>query len=539
MTKIDSLNTLQKFADILHLNSIVDLVLRWLGFSIIKLLYTITSMVESGIDMVFSLSDFFKTPEVESFISSFAPLFIPLLISSIIYIAFAFFFQNKNVRSKLIENIAISVVVIVGLPAIMTTLLELSNIGVSAIFPDDISISQSLIKDNITDLLLYDDNNFSQENLKNNLSPENILRIDPIQVIPPDQAKNKNIFDSKIVFDKDGKPTVQSLSNSWYLGVFKEAYYRYHIDFLQIFIGLISLTLVFLFTIFKICKICFELAVHKLLATLLAFFDIGKGVRVKKVLQDIIISILTLFFTIILIRFYLIGVAYGGGIDNVLIKLIWLITISIATICGSDLVEKILGIDIGAGNVAKGFATGYYGIQTASSIAKGGGKAIGGALSLGGKAVGGMGKISSYSAGFSKGIYDNMTGKASSSSVDKDRGKESSSPVKNPPGDNKIHKNNGNINPVNSSADREKTPSSKDEISSQTGQKDKNRDKNKLPDNPKMEGIHDKIKNSTPYKNTSTRYNKGKKLAHNLSMPRRKSDGIHHDKINKKEDKTL
>ena len=408
--KIDTtIKILQDYSHLLEINSIVGFILRWIGFFIIKLLYMLTSIIEKGVNAVFSLADFFKAPEVESFINSFKPIFIPILIGSFIYIGYSFVFQNKAVRNRLLQNIFISVIVILGLPMIISNITDISNIGINSIFPEDFSISSRMIKDNITDILLYDENEFSDGiSFKNNLSEENILRIDPIEVVNPKDSKNKNVFDSKLKFDKNGNPVIVSLANSWYDFFWKEAYYRYNIDFVNILISLITLALVFVFTLFKICKIYYELAIHRFLALIFSYSDIATGVRLKKILQNIFMSILTLFFTVVLLRFYIIGVSYSTSIETVFIRLIFLITISIATITGPDLVEKILGIDIGSSDVAKGMATAYYGIQTATGISKGLGGIAKSGLGLVSKGIKGSANSMSTMAGVGKGLYDNM-----------------------------------------------------------------------------------------------------------------------------------
>ncbi|MDK2802778.1 MAG: hypothetical protein KFW09_05310 [Oscillospiraceae bacterium] len=177
--KIDTtIKILQDYSHLLEINSIVGFILRWIGFFIIKLLYMLTSIIEKGVNAVFSLADFFKAPEVESFINSFKPIFIPILIGSFIYIGYSFVFQNKAVRNRLLQNIFISVIVILGLPMIISNITDISNIGINSIFPEDFSISSRMIKDNITDILLYDENEFSDGiSFKNNLSEENILRM--------------------------------------------------------------------------------------------------------------------------------------------------------------------------------------------------------------------------------------------------------------------------------------------------------------------------------------------------------------------------
>ncbi len=416
---MDTVQVLEQFSDVLKINDIVSYILNFLGFLIVRLLYFITSSVEGLVNEIFSLSYFFSSEEIQVFINSFKPVYYALLVGSIIWLGYTFFFKSRKDRSSLISNIFLSIVIITALPTFMIELNSISSVAINEFMPQNNSVSASMIKDNITDVLLYDENNFSVKNLnpknyindkhilnidpnevidpaqtKNrnifdskllydennfsvkNLNPKNyindkhILNIDPNEVIDPAQTKNRNIFDSKLLFNVDGNGIVAQLQNRWYNFIWKEAYRRYQIDYISIFIGLISLALLFGFTIFKIARIYYELAIHQLLAILLAYSDLTGGVRLKKVLQSIFMSIFTLVFTVILLKIGMIGISYVSYHENVWVKLVFILVIAISTITGPALVEKILGVDIGSSNVAKGMATAYYTGQTVNAVGK-------------------------------------------------------------------------------------------------------------------------------------------------------------------------
>ena len=62
-------------------------------------------------------------------------------------------------------------------------------------------------------------------------------------------------------------------------------YYRYYIDFLPIFVSLISMAFALLFSAFKVGRIIFDLAVHEFLAMIFAASDFTSGQRLKQVLK--------------------------------------------------------------------------------------------------------------------------------------------------------------------------------------------------------------------------------------------------------------
>ncbi len=369
---MDTAQVLEQFSDVLKINDIVSFILNFLGYSVMCIIYYITSSVEKLVNQIFSLSYFFSSEEVQGFIDSFKPVYYALLVCSIVWVGYTFFLKSKKDRSSLMSNIVLSLVVITSLPVFMIELNSISSVAINEFMPHDNSLSSSMIKDNITDVLLYDENNFSVKNLnpKNYLNEQTVLLIDPNEVIDPAETKNRNVFDSKLVFNTNGNGKVVQLQNRWYNFLWKEAYRRYHIDYLSIYIGLISLALLFGFTIFKIARIYYELAIHQLLAVLLAYGDLTGGVRLKKVLQSIFMSIFTLVFTVILLKIGMIGISYVSYHENTLVKLVFILVIAISTITGPALVEKILGVDIGSSNVAKGMATAYYTGQTVNAVGK-------------------------------------------------------------------------------------------------------------------------------------------------------------------------
>lgn len=425
MSQQQIITILQAHQNILQLNDIIPFLLRQLGWLLVKGIYYLVSAIEGAVEVVFTLNGFWQTSEVQQFIQSFQPVFYALLVISILYLGYTFLVNDKQDRNKLLSNIFLSIVIIVGLSTLMVEVNKIASAAMNAIMPQTESITSSMISNSVTDVLLYDELDFKHPpTVKNKLTNDNILNINPTEIVFAKDATNSAIFDNIIDYDKDGNPTLKDVSQSWW-NIWKSGYFRYSIDFLGIFVNLIVLGLVFGFVIFRVCKIYYELAIHQFLATVLAWVDWSSGARLRKVLETIFLSMFTLFYTVLLLKLFMIGTAYANTISNVFVKMIFLVMSGIVTISGPALVERILGMESGSKGITQKLAGMYYGMQTMTGIGRAGYTAGAGLIRAGKNMTA---SVVGAAAGTGKSIKDginNTKNKASHTNTNNDTGSNS------------------------------------------------------------------------------------------------------------------
>ena len=167
-------------------------------------------------------------------------------------------------------------------------------------------------------------------------------------------------------------------------------YYRYYIDFLPIFVSLISMAFALLFSAFKVGRIIFDLAVHEFLAMIFAASDFTSGQRLKQVLKSMGGMFFTLFCSAVIIKFYMIMNVYLKTLPlDPWVQSFILLIMAFAVIDGPNIIERCIGVDVGLSSVFRTTAAIFAGTRTATHMVK--------------SAVGSVGKVASGAESATKG----------------------------------------------------------------------------------------------------------------------------------------
>ncbi|HEY8889636.1 MAG TPA: hypothetical protein VIM70_05240, partial [Clostridium sp.] len=411
---------LQTYSEFFKLDTILGRTIRELLWGIVKVLGYIVDSVSAITDKLFVLDKFYNDPGVIDFINSVKPLIVVLFALSLLGIGYQLMFSQTKQFRKIGTNILVAIAVILVLPMAMDKMNALTNLGVTAVKGSPKDITNQIIKSNITDILLYDQTSFNKDDISglrssNNIKIENIRYIDPTSIIEPDfinsgGIKNKEVFGEKLSTNVKGDLSTEKLNQGW-LTFWKEYYYRFDINFLNIILSLGVIGATLAFTCFKLAKLIFELAYNKFLAILLAPVDINDGQKTKQIIQNIMSTFIVTFLIAVLLEFYVLFVDLCSdvkGIEGVVL----LVAGSFAVIDGPNMVEKLFGIDAG---LRSGFKT-MAGAYMVGNAVMGGAKSIGKTAKSIGKTANSMagsaGKMAGSTfgagAGIASGLYKDM-----------------------------------------------------------------------------------------------------------------------------------
>ncbi|MBS6502192.1 MAG: hypothetical protein KH415_11280 [Clostridium sp.] len=385
---------------ILEIADVVSMCFRWIGWQLIKLLAYIVNGIEKVVNSIYTLNDFFNSVEINNLINKYKPLIWVLLAISIGLLGFKIMYNRKQNRGELPSNILFAILVVALLPTLMIKLNDMTKLAVESVNISNTTLTNQLIKKNIYDLYYLDKNNFDISGSKNGLPEDRVLEINENEVVDSSNIKNKSIFENKVVIKSNGDRSTEKLEKGWL--TFDEDYYRYSIKFSAILVSLASMGIALVCVSLKVVRLIIELAVNKLFATLLAFTDIDDGKRLKEVVKHIISIFVVIFATAIMIKIYLLfntwienAMVNNGLGDNQVLKMIFLIGGAITVIDGPNIIERILGIDVGLksawGAVMAGYGVGKGAINLGQMAIQGAGK-LGGGLALGMASATGMAK---------------------------------------------------------------------------------------------------------------------------------------------------
>ncbi|MEF7665032.1 hypothetical protein V4V24_25105 [Bacillus thuringiensis] len=368
------LKVLETFSDYLQVGDIVNYVLRWLGWFLIVGLSLVVDALEGVTDAILGIKGFFNSPEIQNFVDMLYPLFVVLLAISFLYIGYMFIMNKQMNRSQIIINIFVTLSVLCLLSTGMTKVDKFTDDAIAVVKSEQKgSLSDEIIKKNITDIAVIDENKWKKKedmNPKNHIPEKNIRQIDITEKIDSDFkfTKDKDLSDggqkilqNKRVMDALGVASLAELKDGWF-DFFPEKYYRWHWNFWNIFFTLLITGLTLLLVSIKLARLFYELAFNYLLANILAPADVANGQKLKAVLSNILNIFIATIMIFLSLKLYLIGTAFLHDKLNGVPYLIALAAFSMAVLDGPAAVERLFGIDIGLksswGMLVGGFALG-------------------------------------------------------------------------------------------------------------------------------------------------------------------------------------
>lgn len=212
-------------------------------------------------------------------------------------------------------------------------------------------MSDAVIKENLTDVALYDQHEWETTDLSslddvepNNIQESRVRNIDMVEVMTKDTEITKDtplsdegqqMMQAKIITDAMGNTALEEIDNGGMFSMFSfdEYYYRFEYNFWTIFITLFVGAATLLFATYKLARLAYEIAFNKILASILAFVDLQNGQMLKAVLKNIVNMFAIVIMIFLSLRLYNIFMAYLPTTDmNPVAKLIAMIAVSAAVV---------------------------------------------------------------------------------------------------------------------------------------------------------------------------------------------------------------
>lgn len=410
-----TVSILEQYENLFTVNSFVLDFLRSAGWWLIRGLVYLVAASETALYQIFSLKDFFQDQEVMAYFATLRPAIWVAAALAFGLLGLQYVLGRVESSKKILQNTIFAVIILSTLPMLMSIVSDLTFAAVEDMKhqPGEY-FSSSILRDNITDILLYDADGFSSNlGTVNQLSEESASRINPNEIIKPQEAKNREVFQNRLTYSPEGSPSLAPL-NQGFLDVIKEYYYRYTINWGTIMATLLMVAFSLILTGIKVARLLYELAFHQLFASLLAFFDIASGQRLKKVLTSIIATFSVIALIPVLLQLYLLGCSYAQTTFDGFAYLIVLISLSFALIDGPNLVQAVLGVDAGISSAFKTMAGLFYGAKTAGLALKAGGNLVGAGVRLAGNTAAGGITMASGLSGIARGAHEAMQNHAPS-----------------------------------------------------------------------------------------------------------------------------
>ncbi|OJF96184.1 pLS20_p028 family conjugation system transmembrane protein [Alkalibacterium sp. 20] len=387
-----------RFQDYFSIKEIFNVPFTYLGELLLRLIYSIATVAENLVTQVYRVSDFYSTGQVEEFYTVILAVSWGFLAIIVAWIGIKKISGIPVPNQTIFRNLVLALLFVIILPDMMVKFDDLATIGkdgaseIAANESESDSLAMLAISDNVTDLLILDNNNFegtaSDTYGVNNITVDNFKYTNFQEAIEANQEgiNNNEVFENRITVTENGDTEVEELESGWLS--WNQTYYRYSIDYVTVIIQLLILSVVYIFFAFKIIQISFELAVTKIISPILIFTDIGTGQKVKQIFKEVVNGFATLAIIFFLLRLYQIFVTWIStpnvivpGEMNPLLKALILVILGLVVIDGTSVITRLLGFDVGVKDGFKTMAGMYAGSKGISAISKSVGSSVGNGVS--------------------------------------------------------------------------------------------------------------------------------------------------------------
>lgn len=381
------IDVLVKWKDVFSQSNFFTDIFIWLGWMLAQGLKFLCDAAQTLVDEMYKLLDFTSYAGLNKIFSvSEVRILLSVLFGfAAIVLGFTLITQNDGKeKPKVLQNLLIAVMIITALPSAMTMLNDLTIDAKDAILGTQSKLSEQMIADNVVDLLYLDKQGFNNYTVKDGkvtggkvngfqgANAANISYIDATEKITEaykKDLKSPDYFYNKITVNDDGSIKSEELKSDKFLGIeLTNFFYRYNVDYLVIYISLAATAIAFFFVAFKVAKLIFELAVHGVIAPLFAAADLTSGQRTKQIMQSIGSIYVVLMIAVLMIKMYYLGSAYiSSTFSNGLVKAFALVFFALAVIDGPNIIEKVLGIDVGLKSGFQSMATMFMATRLVTS----------------------------------------------------------------------------------------------------------------------------------------------------------------------------
>lgn len=407
------------YSDLFKQNDLVSNAFRSLGCGVLSFLVVIADGASGLFEKSFGMIDFTKYQPVQDFINDWQVVWVSLLCVAIAWLGINLVF-NSDKNPKIATNICLAVLVVSSMTWMISQMNTLLATGVrkEILGTTTTNTVYETLGNNVHDLKYIDSvaglknlgsKNADGDKYANAGTPMNkkiwkALKIN--EIVNPDDVKDesKDIVENykTDIPTADGK--VKSMVSECYDGVawtdlLNTYYYRYEIDWLESYLEIISIAIIYLFFSYKVVRTLYEVVFSEILAMLYSP-NLTNGQKTIKILDGIKDSYIIIMLSLVSVRLYMIATEYISGKNwNGFTKGMFLLFIAFAVIDGPNLVQRITGLDAGLSDGMQKVMSAYYagGMMAgaargaghiASGVAKGAGKfgkTIGGAVRNGSK----------------------------------------------------------------------------------------------------------------------------------------------------------
>ena len=330
---------LLNYAKYFQQSDVVESAIRTVGWKLILLLRGICDACQSVWEAVFRVLSF--TQVISEKLGTYYPIWNAIFLVTILAVGTVFLYSER--RPPFLKNLIITMAVVMLLPGGVQLGVQLLGIEQNVFMANGTSVADTTVISNTTDLLYLKQNGWTFES-PNCFTGETIKYIDQNEQV---EKKTDKVFKYYMIVDESsGKVKYKEIKKGFF-GFLTPLYYRYSINFMAIIGELIVNILVLIFASYRLFRLIWDMIYGEILAYIFSG-DVMSGEKTKQTLQ----YLLNLFWSIsIMIWGFAIWREFELWVakeySNNFVRILLIAFAGIAMIDGPDIVERVLGIDVG------------------------------------------------------------------------------------------------------------------------------------------------------------------------------------------------
>ena len=349
-------------------------IIRMVGWKVITGLANLVDGFYKAMNDIFQLMTFSTSGKIIKLVGNYKLIYKAILTATIVIIGLWLIIGNKIENQLNVSTcLMLMLVVLLGMPVITEKMNDLtmqtSKYAMSQWNPDAKSkglidsISSGLIYDQIVDLNVLDASmnaktgsmpRFSKYgNGSNDFKPgsqewkyininEGMGDEDNNSLVNPGVWKHKLQYQ----VNKDEKLNIISTTDKFFI---KEYYYRYQVrNWGLMFLELLAIVVVLSFTLIRIVRLIIEITMAQIYMPVIAITDVASGQRIKEAIKGFIILFASIFLIYAILGIFFLGMVFINSLNvSGILKFVFILGLSWALIDGSDILERVLGVDLG------------------------------------------------------------------------------------------------------------------------------------------------------------------------------------------------
>lgn len=398
--------TLKDWSDALSIQSFANDAIRTILWTITKGLGKVLDAIGTTVQKIYSLMGFVNYSGLSKYMKDLQPLVFLLLIISVALFGFYLLTRKSTAQINIFQSLIAIVLIITVMPILsmkIGTFSQSASKYAREKYTKNETTFTHIVDSNVIDLTKIDNSdkkNFPKyKTIKKDIAKKgnNITSASDISAMNINEYMNysdndynyKDVWQNELSTDGSGKATLEKMNKGHILDVLKDYYYRYHVNWGTMIFSILAMAIALLFTALKSARIIFEIGFHQILGPFVAVSDLATGQRIKEFIRSLLSLFAALFLIAALMGVYYIGIDYLNSKNlNAFTLVICELALAWMVIDGPNVVERIIGIDIGLKN-AHGMLVGLWAAgRTAKGMAKGAGDAVAGAAKIAKKGAG-------------------------------------------------------------------------------------------------------------------------------------------------------